>query len=149
MSSSGEIVIVLIGLLLQALMNRMKGGGGGGGAAGGAGGSLTNAEGSTCRAVVISPQDIIRRVTTQSHAVGVRLGEFRDVMSNMLASNAHELALSETVNHMLLSDLVALQTEKVARVVSGCVCSFSHPLAENPEPCLSHSAAGRSTGRRT
>lgn len=92
-SSSGEIVIVLIGLLLQTLMVKMKAGG------------------------VVAPQDIIRRVTTTSHAAGVRLGEFRDVMSNMLAGNSHELLLSETVNRMIHADLVQLHGEKISRMV--------------------------------
>ncbi len=107
-SSSGEVVIVLVGLLLQALMTRMKGGGN----------VHSSEDGAPGAGVVIAPQDIIRRVTTQSHAAGVRLGEFRDVMSNMLAGNAHELALSETVNRMLRSDLVALQASKISRMVS-------------------------------
>jgi hypothetical protein len=50
MSSSGEVVVVLIGLMLQELLSHM-------------GGSA------------ITPQDIIRRVTAQGNAFGIRLGE--------------------------------------------------------------------------
>jgi hypothetical protein len=49
MSSSGEIIVVLIGLMLQILMRRMNGS--------------------------ISPQEIVRRVTAQGNAAGIRLGE--------------------------------------------------------------------------
>jgi hypothetical protein len=49
MSSSGEIIVVLIGLMLQVLMRRMNGS--------------------------ISPQEIVRRVTAQGNAAGIRLGE--------------------------------------------------------------------------
>ncbi len=100
LSSSGEIVIVLIGLMLQALMGKMKG--------------------------VIAPQDIIRRVTTQSSAAGVRLGEFKDVVTNMLSGNAHELYLHQEVNAMIRADLVQLHRQKVAVVVRAVVvCLFT------------------------
>lgn len=109
-------MIVLVGLLLQALMTRMKGGGN----------AHSSEDGAGAAVVVIAPQDIIRRVARQSHAAGVRLGEFRDVMSNMLVGNAHELALMETVNRMLRSDLVALHASKISRMVS------AHRLAAIP-----------------
>lgn len=50
MSSSGEVVVVLIGLMLQTLMSHIAGS-------------------------PITPQDIIRRVTAQGNAAGIRLGE--------------------------------------------------------------------------
>lgn len=50
MSSSGEVVVVLIGLMLQTLMGQIAGS-------------------------PITPQDIIRRVTAQGNAAGIRLGE--------------------------------------------------------------------------
>lgn len=50
MSSSGEVVVVLIGLMLQTLMGHIAGS-------------------------PITPQDIIRRVTAQGNAAGIRLGE--------------------------------------------------------------------------
>lgn len=49
MSSSGEVAVALVGLMLQQLMDRMNG--------------------------IITPQDIIRRVTAQGNATGIRLGE--------------------------------------------------------------------------
>jgi len=91
LSSSGEIVIVLVGLMLQTLMAKMKG--------------------------VIAPQDIIRRVTTQGSAAGVRLGEFKDVVSNMLSGHAHELYLHGEVNAMIRRDLVALHRQKITLMV--------------------------------
>jgi hypothetical protein len=51
MSSSGEVVVVLIGLMLQTLMGQIAAGS------------------------PITPQDIIRRVTAQGNAAGIRLGE--------------------------------------------------------------------------
>lgn len=59
MSSSGEVVVVLIGLMLQTLMSQM-------------GGSA------------ITPQDVIRRVTAQGNAAGIRLGEVFSCAVNML-----------------------------------------------------------------
>jgi len=52
-SSSGEVVVALIGLMLQRLMDRMNG--------------------------IIAPQEIMRRVTAQGNAAGIRLGEVRSV----------------------------------------------------------------------
>ena len=49
MSSSGEVAVALVGLMLQLLMDRMNN--------------------------IITPQDIIRRVTAQGNATGIRLGE--------------------------------------------------------------------------
>jgi hypothetical protein len=54
MSSSGEVVVVLIGLMLQALLEHM---------------SHASAQ--------VTPQDVIRRVTAQGNAAGIRLGEVR------------------------------------------------------------------------
>ena len=51
MSSSSEIVVVLIGLMVQTCMTKMKG--------------------------AITPQEIIRRVTSQGNAAGARLSEFK------------------------------------------------------------------------
>lgn len=96
MSSSGEIVIVLIGLMLQALMNNMKG--------------------------VVTPQEIIRRVTAQSSASGVRLGEFKDVMINMLETNTYELYLNETVNQFIHKDMAKLHREKITIMVCMTCC---------------------------
>jgi len=51
MSSSGEITVVFIGLMLQILMQKMNGS--------------------------IAAQDIVRRVTSKGNAAGIRLGEVR------------------------------------------------------------------------
>lgn len=56
MSSSGEVVLVLIGLMLQVLMSHIN-------------------EVSSAGSSMITPQDIIRRVTAQGNAAGIRLGE--------------------------------------------------------------------------
>jgi hypothetical protein len=56
-SSAKELLAVLLGLSLRALLQHMK-------------------------AASISPQHIIRRITGQE--LGVRLGEFRDVLLSML-----------------------------------------------------------------
>ena len=50
-SSSGEVVVSLIGLMLQLLMDHMNG--------------------------IIAPQEIMRRVTTQGNSSGIRLSEVR------------------------------------------------------------------------
>jgi len=59
MSSSGEVVVVLIGLMLQTLMSQVGG---------------------SAAAAAITPQDIIHRVTAQGNAAGIRLGEVRTVV---------------------------------------------------------------------
>jgi cell division protein ZapA (FtsZ GTPase activity inhibitor) len=101
MSSSSEIVLVLIGLMVQLCMTKMKG--------------------------FISAQDIIRRVVTSqsSAAAGTKLGEFKDVMTNMLESNSYELFLNQTINRIIKKDMANLAQEKLSRMVS-CSCRRSN-----------------------
>ena len=93
LSSSGEVVIVVIGLLLQLLMSRMQ-------------------QGST-----IMPQDIIRRVTAQGHAAGMRLGEFKDVVTSMLGSNMHEMLQHSAISSAIFADLVEIHKQKMHTMV--------------------------------
>lgn len=65
MSSSGEVLLVLIGLMLQTLMNHTLSS------------TSTAAPAAAVAAAAITPQDIIRRVTAQGNAAGIRLGEVR------------------------------------------------------------------------
>lgn len=62
MSSSGEVLLVLIGLMLQTLMNHTL---------------SSTSTAAPAAAAAITPQDIIRRVTAQGNAAGIRLGEVR------------------------------------------------------------------------
>ena len=80
-SSSGEVVLTLIGLMLQTLMNHTSTAGSG---SSGSSSSSTNSTnnhskstnpGSHRPTAAITPQDIIRRVTAQGNAAGIRLGE--------------------------------------------------------------------------
>lgn len=71
-SSSGEVVVSLIGLMLQLLMDRMNG--------------------------IIAPQEIMRRVTTQGNASGIRLSEVR---SNYYLS--HSSTSSSSINCVVYS----------------------------------------------
>lgn len=94
MSSSGEIIIVLIGLALQTLMAGMK-----------------------ATSAAITSQDIIQRITQQGNAAGIRLSEFKDVMLSMLYANKHELHLCSSVTKMIHADVSALHREKISKAV--------------------------------
>lgn len=93
MSSSAEVVVVLIGLLVQYFMAQMKS--------------------------MVPPQDIIRRVAQQQgQATGSRFAEFKDVMISMVETYANDLFLSEILLKMHVSDLQKLNAQKYMRTVS-------------------------------
>jgi hypothetical protein len=94
-SSSGEIVVALIGQSLQALMAKMKGG--------------------SC---TVTPQDIIRRITRHGHAAGIRLSEFRDVMLSMIEAGEFDLQLYKSVSGMICGDIARMHREKIRNAVS-------------------------------
>lgn len=73
MSSSGEVVVVLIGLMLQTLMGQIAAGS------------------------PITPQDIIRRVTAQGNAAGIRLGEVLYTMPIIVAIRISRRKLSSAI----------------------------------------------------
>lgn len=98
-SSSGEIIVVLIGQSLQALMAKMKGG---------------------SSSPSVAPQDIIRRITWHGSAAGIRLNEFRDVMLSMLEASEFELQLHRSVTGMIYSDITRMHQEKSRKAVSFC-----------------------------
>jgi len=102
MSSSGEIIVVLIGLMLQVLMRRMNGS--------------------------ISPQEIVRRVTAQGNAAGIRLGEFKDLMVNMLSSNSQDLFLNQVMNNIIRADLAGLHCTKVSMMVILTLACVNSPF---------------------
>jgi hypothetical protein len=82
--------------MLQILMTRMKG--------------------------IITPADIIRRVTaTETNSSGIRLGEFKDVMLNMLSDLSAEYGLSDTVRQIIRQDLRRLHREKNTKMRRPCL----------------------------
>lgn len=96
-SSSGEITIILIGLMLQTLMTRMKG------------------------MNFITPVDIIRRVTaTEMNSSGIRLGEFKDVMLNMMSDLESEYSLNSVVKRIVQKDLMKIYREKHTKMRRPC-----------------------------
>lgn len=120
-SSSGEVAVVLIGLMLQALLEHM---------------SHSSAP--------VTPQDVIRRVTAQGNAAGIRLGEvrrcqfvinvsscvtlgnlfvlprrqFKGIMLSMLGANVQELQLHTAMVRIIRGDLVVLHRQKIAKLVT-------------------------------
>ncbi len=91
-STSSEIVAHFLSVLLQGFMAKMKN--------------------------VISPQEIITRVVTHASAAGIRLGEFKDVMLNMLELNDYELLLNQTVLGIFKEDVVHSHEMKFRKMVS-------------------------------
>lgn len=77
--------------MLQLLMSRMKGS--------------------------IDPQDIIRRVTSHGNSAGMRLGEFKDVVLNMISANEQEILLYEAINRAFNDDLVIIHRNKIQLLV--------------------------------
>ena len=66
----------------------------------------------------ITPVDIIRRVTaTEMNSSGIRLGEFKDVMLNMMSDLESEYSLNSVVKRIVQKDLMKIYREKHTKMV--------------------------------
>lgn len=68
---------------------------------------------------IITPQSIISRIARGDHnsSTGIRLGEFKDVVMNMLETNSNDLFIHETISKMVKQDLFKLNKQKNAKMV--------------------------------
>jgi hypothetical protein len=70
----------------------------------------------------ITSQDIILHVINHASANAIYLGEFKEIMNNMLAMNNYEYRLYEHMEKILVQDLSALHTKKIQQMVSDVPC---------------------------
>jgi hypothetical protein len=70
---------------------------------------------------VVSSQDIISSVLKLASQNSIILGEFKEIMNNMIESNNTELMLFENVKSILYNDVKSLHKWKIQKKVSVCI----------------------------
>lgn len=62
---------------------------------------------------MISAQEIISRVMNHASSNSILLGEFKEIMNNMITMNNYELLLYENMKRILVNDVKVLHKKKI------------------------------------